>query len=537
MRGALARLGGRLAAPPPHLARRGCALPGRSYARAVPPPTAPTASARDAAESAAAAAAAAADADALFSPAPPAPSTSLPTEVVGRVMSAQANFVRVRVDGPPGEASTSSASSPLGTNPLAPLPTHLPRTDLLCIVRGLLKKMKQTVLVGDRVTVGAIDWADGRGAVTGVLPRTGGATLADPAVANVDQVVCVFALARPPFEPKAASRFLVAAEAAAAMAPGGGARVVVVLNKADLVPPDALAAITAQVAAWGYHPVPTAVGPEAGGMDTEREWYGSGGPSSAPASVGLAPLRALLAGRLSVLAGPSGVGKSSLINALHADVAAALDAATAGEDGDDGDDGADLAGTAPGPSPAAALLAVGGVSRAGRGRHTTRHVSLIPLPGPGGGAVADTPGFNQPDLEKTGIPPTAFAALFPEVRARLGGCAFADCSHAGEPGCALVGGLGAGAGGGDGAGPPADPTPPWPRHAWYLEWRAELEAAAKLATSRSAGKAAREGAVRYKSGSGGVAVAEARLDPKKNRRVSRRAGKKVVADLLAEEEI
>ena len=80
-------------------------------------------------------------------------------------------------------------------------------------------------------------------------------------------------------------------------------------------------------------------------------------------------------------------------------------------------------------------------------------------------------------------------------------------------------------------------TPPWPRHSWYLEWRADLEASAKLSISRSAGKAAREGSVRFKSGAGGAPVAEARLDPKKNRRISRRAGKKSLADLLAEEEI
>jgi hypothetical protein len=64
-----------------------------------------------------------------------------------------------------------------------------------------------------------------------------------------------------------------------------------------------------------------------------------------------------------------------------------------------------------------------------------------------------------------------------------------------------------------------------------------LEGAAAGPRARAAGKAAREGAVRYKSGAGGVAVAEARLDPKKNRRVSRRAGKKELEDLLNEEEV
>ncbi len=440
-------------------------------------------------------------------------------------MSAQANFVRVRVDGLVEEEGGGPAASAASSATPSPHLSALPTTDLLCIVRGLLKKMKQSVLVGDRVTVGAIDWADGRGAVTAVLARDrGAATLADPAVANVDQVVCVFALARPPFEPKTASKFLVAAEAATRA--GAAGRVVVVLNKADLVSPSELADATAAVTGWGYEAVPTAVGPEAGGhKETDAELYATGGGAvSAPASTGLGRLREVLAGRLSVLAGPSGVGKSSLINALRAEAAT-----MSVSDVDDAEEEEDEEAA---PSTSAAL-AVGGVSRAGRGRHTTRHVSLIPLPGDpsGTGAVADTPGFNQPDLDRAGVEAAGLAALFPEVRDRLGSCAFADCAHAGEPGCALVGGL---AGLGDAA---AASTPPWPRHSWYLEWRADLEASAKLSISRSAGKAAREGSVRFKSGAGGAPVAEARLDPKKNRRISRRAGKKSLADLLAEEEI
>lgn len=276
------------------------------------------------------------------------------------------------------------------------------------------------MLVGDRVTVGAVDWVDGRGGeawgrggrpartaggphlapsrvspgvVEAVHPRL--SALADPAVANVDHVLLVFALASPPFDPRAASRFLVAAEAARLP-------VSVVLNKADLVAPEDAAAAAAEVAGWGY------------GVAT----------ASAAADGGLDALASALAGRTSVFTGPSGVGKSSLINAL-------LQRERRGGDGEEG--GGDPSSS----SSPLSLLATKTVSKSGRGRHTTRHVSLIPV---AGGLLADTPGFNQPDVAlvaRGAAASASLAHLFPEARPRIGTCEFSNCAHLAEPGCGV----------------------------------------------------------------------------------------------------
>ena len=563
-----------------------------------------------------------------------------PEKILGQVMSAQANFVRVRVDSVDGEqapataasdslsspppspsasspsdsASTSSSSSP-------PPPPPFPRPELLCTVRALLKKMRQTVLVGDRVAVSGIDWASARGAVDAVLlPRA--SELADPPVANADHVLVVLAAASPPLEPRNASRFLVAAEAA-------GLPVSVALNKADLVPEGQLRESAEMLRSWGYDVFPTT----ARDRGSEREATttttssssssSSSSPSSSSPFAGVSSLLPALRGRVTVLAGPSGVGKSSLINALlqrgkeeekeggaRGEEEAAEEEAS---DGDGDDRGGDEASTSSSSSSSAAtsLLAVGEVSRAGRGRHTTRHVCLVPLPMPppaeggegaggnadDGGAVgallADTPGFNQPDLASLGVKPAELASLFPEVRDRIGRCAFADCAHVSEPGCALRdgvdsegedddGGGGGGeeaeggsagsgrgergeGGGGEHGGGGSDSRPSsssssssrvWQRHPWYVETLYELREAASSTKARQAEKAARQGAVRMKSskrgvgggggggaGGGGVSGAssspgmraEALLNPKKDRRVSRRSRKKGLADLLEEE--
>jgi len=163
-----------------------------------------------------------------------------PTTATGRVMAAEANYVRVdihRLGGPTdstaGEltaataaaiastttssssssnsSSSSSTSSGTGSPESSSSPNRTssseqqqadtaspppPRRQLLCTVRALLKKVRQRVLVGDVVSVGSIDWAAGRGVVEGVLPRV--SELVDPAVANVDHVVLLFGLAQPP---------------------------------------------------------------------------------------------------------------------------------------------------------------------------------------------------------------------------------------------------------------------------------------------------------------------------------------------------
>ncbi|MCS5693157.1 ribosome small subunit-dependent GTPase A [Cyanobium sp. FGCU-6] len=270
----------------------------------------------------------------------------------GRVLALQANFCRVRLDlpGPGGE------------------------TDLLCTRRTRLGKSGQAICVGDRVTVDGIHWPDGRGAVAGLEPRH--SLLMRPAVANVDRVVVVVALREPELDPLQLTRFLITAEAT-------GRPVQLVFTKADLHAPEAVAAWTGRARGWGY-PVRAI---------------------SIRSGQGLEDLRSFLAvPGIAVLCGPSGVGKSSLLNALL-------------------------------PSLALRTEAVSGRLR--RGRHTTRHVELFALAGAGGEALlADSPGFNRPELPAD---PHALALAFPELRRVLAAspCRFRNCRHQGDPGCAI----------------------------------------------------------------------------------------------------
>ena len=148
--------------------------------------------------------------------------------------------------------------------------------------------------------------------------------------------------------------------------------------------------------------------------------------TSVKAHIGLASLHDALAGRVSALSGPSGVGKSSLLNAMFP--------------------GADLK--------------VGEISESvNKGRHTTVGARLLPLPG--GGFVADTPGLREVGL--WGIDPAEVDDCFPEFRPFLGECRFQDCMHDHEPNCAVLNAVARG-----------DVSAE--RHASYLKLRAELQA-------------------------------------------------------------
>lgn len=286
-----------------------------------------------------------------------------------------------------------------------------------------------------------------------------------------------------------------------------------------------------QVSSWGYHILPVSV-------RTGR---------------GLSELAAALAGEVAVVAGPSGAGKSSIINALRlrslgleATLEAQAAAPSLGREeaagGGPGDDGAADGEAAPeqqgaadggqsqerrrqqGAEAAAAcdapegleLQAVGEVSqRIGRGKHTTRNVSLLELTD-GGGLLVDTPGFNQPELH---LPAVELAACFPEVRRlqEAGRCAFRSCQHLHEPGCVVR-------------------EAGWERYPLYAEIHGELRALEAEEAARAAGKRQREGAVRYKSRAGGTRGAEARLEAKSYRRVSRRSARQRLGDLAREVE-
>ena len=242
---------------------------------------------------------------------------------------------------------------------------------LLCTRRTRLSHRGEAVYVGDRVRVEAIDPGQGRAVVAEVEPRH--SFLTRPPVANVSLVAVVLAVEQPSFDPDQASRFLLTAERT-------GLEVILLLTKTDLLSAAALERLVTRLQGWGYDPLAL----------------------SSAAGTGIDALRQRLAGaQLSVLCGPSGVGKSSLLNQLRPD----LQLRTAAVSG-----------------------------RLQRGRHTTRHVELFPL-GPSA-RVADTPGFNRPDLpddlQELGV-------LFPELRQQLDPwpCRFRDCLHRGEPGCGV----------------------------------------------------------------------------------------------------
>ena len=258
-------------------------------------------------------------------------------------------------------------------------------------LRGRVKRERQAsdlAVIGDRVEVERLP--DGTGAIAAVEPRRTrfsrrqpgprGSWREDVMVANPDLVVIVFSVDRPPPNPRLIDRFLVVTEYNEVPA-------LLVANKVDL-------GVDSARAVFGPY--------ERIGYDVQF--------AGAKSGIGIEPLRERLAGRLSIVTGPSGVGKSTLLNALQ-----------------------------PGLQ-----LATGDVSSAeeGKGKHTTTHAELLPLDGPAGGYVADTPGIRELGLWE--IPPTELAWCFPEFRDHLGACAFNDCSHLHEPRCGLRAAVGRG---------------------------------------------------------------------------------------------
>lgn len=311
---------------------------------------------------------------------------------------------------------------------------------LLCTRRSRLKKIGQKVMVGDRVVVEEPDWAGGRGAISEVLPRK--TELTRPPIANADCILLMFALAEPDLEPLALSRFLVKAEST-------GLEVTLCLNKCDLVSEEQIAQWRERISAWGYEPLFVSVEKDVG-ISTPCFTYSN------------TNLALELKDKITVISGSSGVGKSSLINRLIPD----------------------------------ADLRVGEVSgKLARGRHTTRHVELFELPM--GGLLADSPGFNQPQLE---CEPSELIYLFPEGRERLaaGSCQFSDCLHRSEPNCAVRG--------------------EWERYEYYLTFLEEAIARQEALQQKPDG----ESSLKAKTKAGGKRQLEPRLESKRYRRSSRR---------------
>ncbi|WP_416675248.1 small ribosomal subunit biogenesis GTPase RsgA [Egbenema bharatensis] len=349
-----------------------------------------------------------------------------PSSLTGTVLAVQANYYWVKLHDSAVEVASQDSQS------------IIPAT-LLCTRRTRLKKVGQQVMVGDRVRVEEPDWAGERGAIAQVFPRQ--TELDRPPIANADQLLLVFALEEPTLDPIQLSRFLVKAEST-------GLSICLCLNKADLVTKETQSEWGDRLQEWGYDP----------------EFI------SVYEQVGLEAVQARLQNQITVVSGPSGVGKSSLINHLIP----------------------------------AAEMRVGAVSgKLGRGRHTTRHVELFELPQ--GGLLADTPGFNQPDLDCT---PEELMSYFPEVRQRLAedSCQFSDCLHRDEPNCAVRG--------------------DWERYDYYLMFLEEaIHYQESLEQMRDA-----ESTTKVKVGEAGQRHTEPKLETKKYRRPSRRSQKQELQD-------
>jgi ribosome biogenesis GTPase len=252
---------------------------------------------------------------------------------------------------------------------------------LTCHLRGRLKQGKHVgdiAAVGDRVQV--TRQSDGTGSIEAVEPRRSSLVRLDPRpqgvyqqviLANPDQAIFVFACASPTPRLRMLDRFLVIAEKQ-------GLPAVIIANKIDLVSREQAGTMFGFYPPIGY-PVIYA---------------------SAHTGQGVEELREHLAGKVSALAGPSGVGKSSLLNAVQ-----------------------------PGLG-----LAVREISEAfHKGRHTTSVRQLFPLEG--GGYVADTPGMRSLALWDT--EPEELDGYFPELATLVTACQFNDCHHKTEPGCAV----------------------------------------------------------------------------------------------------
>ena len=238
---------------------------------------------------------------------------------------------------------------------------------LSCKLRGRMKQVRYSVCVGDRVACSLT--GEGSGTIEEVLERD--SFLKRPEVANVNQAIITFAANHPRIDFGLLDRFLVLAEISE-IAP------IICVNKIDMADPTELRPFLSVYENIGYPVLQV----------------------SAKTGLGLQELQKLLYGKVSVFAGPSGVGKSSLLNLVEPGL----------------------------------RLTTGELSqKIGRGKHTTRCAELLPLSG--GGFVVDTPGFSLTEFVE--MAPDELRFQYREFRDKLPECHFSSCLHHKEPQCAV----------------------------------------------------------------------------------------------------
>ncbi len=241
----------------------------------------------------------------------------------------------------------------------------------VCRAKGIFRKDNIRPVAGDLVEMTVTHEGDREGNIDKILPRKN--FMIRPAVANIDQAIIVFAMADPAPNFPLEDKFLVTAESK-------GIECAVCFNKSDLASKEDRKRFKERFEKTGYPVIFT----------------------DALTGEGIEELFDILDGKTTTLAGPSGVGKSTLINLLC-------------EKAD---------------------METGSVSRKiGRGRHTTRHSELFPIEKRPGSFILDTPGFTSLLLD--GIEKENLETMFPEFEPYLGKCRFRGCSHIKEPGCAI----------------------------------------------------------------------------------------------------
>ncbi|MCI6005559.1 MAG: ribosome small subunit-dependent GTPase A [Blautia sp.] len=238
-----------------------------------------------------------------------------------------------------------------------------------CKAKGIFRKDNQKPLVGDDVEVQILDGEEKTGSIISIMPRRN--SLIRPAVANVDQAFVIFAVENPRPNYMLLDRFLIMMEQE-------GIPAVICFNKIDLASQEELEFLNETYTNCGYHVI----------------------LSSASMGEGVEEIRQVLQGKTTVVAGPSGVGKSSLTNLLQGEV----------------------------------QMETGEISKKlKRGRHTTRHSQVIPVAADT--YLVDTPGFTS--LYLTDMEEQDLKDYFREFRQYEGKCRFQGCRHIHEPGCAV----------------------------------------------------------------------------------------------------